>query len=323
MAKRKTGQPDEGEIKNALEGAGYPFEMRVYEQLRAGGMDPIFGCRARTDPDDATTIEIDIIGRAHVAYAREGVAPSVQILALIQAKKIHDGCIVGFLEKERTSGNTAGRVPTVGGLPSYRVLEAPNYNAHADMIVGPGGLHAGLEPLTNVPHCVQWTVAKRVDKPNEIRGEVRADHEKGTFEDLAGLVRASECLAREHSLFRLRGSKLAGPRPDMHVHMPTIVVDAPLYTYDVHSKTLEQTDWFSVTIAIDTFRGTQRRLIDVVSHAGVPSLIDAYQRVGARLKQTLESGLDQKLALYAAAQQSEFQEAEVRAALYEKVPPRS
>jgi hypothetical protein len=297
--------PSSEEVTAALEAAGYPFEIRLFDKLRTGGMDPVFGHRIKKDAEnESATTEIDVIARAHVCYPGKNLAVNVQLLALIQAKKIHAGGIVGFRDGVGpASCSSSSRVAVVGGLPCWGLLGA-RYNAHTELMTGAHGLHAGLLGF-QVPHCIQWTTVRRQQKGPHI-GEMRAEHEQGVFEDFASVVQASESMSRDISIFLLKRPDFDGSHLDLYLYQPTIFVDAPLWLYDATSKKLESTNWFSVGIAIDSSQGMIRREVDVVSVGGVDEFVAVYAGAGRALKAQLESGLDDQLALVGVAQHRAF-----------------
>lgn len=303
------------EIHQALEGAGYPLELRLYELLKEGGMDPRFGFRTKLADSDVVTREVDLLASRHICFPDTGreKATSALLTAVIQAKKIHDACVVGFRGSDQPLAQDlrSFRSSAMAGLPFWRALDDGQYDGHVgDEFYSERGLGAAFDHLSGAPVCIQWTVVKRVEK---YAGAARAEQEAGVFDDIATSVRACMFMARDFTRFVLTRSSISDLLPQLNFYVPVLIVDAPLRVYDAANQTLSSVDWFTARVTIDTCRGNTPALVDVVSASAVPALMKRFADAADALEQRLRAR-GANLALMGAAQFEHFKKDQIREA---------
>jgi len=260
---KPTGPPLPEEIQGALEAAGYPFELRVFSQLKARGMSPAFGLRMRVD-ETAETRELDI--RAH--RLTQG---SSALFALMQVKRLPEGALVGFLGEPPHKGWMRFQRARCGGTPSFWLSPATE-NMHGNIMTGDDGLGPAFDRFGVHPSCVQWCVVQRHrDKGRPLM----ADHPPGVWEDIATLVRAKTWTAFDTSTRHLREPLLHGA-VTLYFWFPALVIDAPLYTYEAGTRGLTPVERLTLSVSVDTVNGVAAEYVDVVSLRGLDSLVDDY-----------------------------------------------
>ncbi len=287
-----SGTPTPDEIRASLEMAGYPFEIRITEWMRINGMNPQYGWRLPVD-GDGTTRELDIIGGLQVSFSdpsRDQRLASVGFEALVQAKRLNEGAFVGF--SDEPVAPTSPRL-TVGGWPSFRMLEADPRSLSGEPTTAMLALGNVFDPLNAAPYCVQWAVAHRTKQH-----DVRSDHEPGVFDDLQMLVNAAWQRMHGYTMFVLNRPAGAWSQPDMRFALPTLVLDAPLYFYNVHKKQLIATDRLTLQMTVETLRGLRTSIVDIVTEQGLPEWRTAYDASLERLKDALLKGDAPRLASF-------------------------
>jgi len=290
---KSSGPPTTNEITDALEAAGYPFELRVYRQFEDAGMDPVFSFRYRADEVSQYTKEIDVLARLHARqqYSDGKYAPTATttLLFVAEIKRLHRAAFVGFRGEAPTlhQRRCERAAPTVG-LPSWQVPGVPYDNAN-DLLIGAGGAAECFDPVNDRPYCVQWATVKP-DKKNE---RFEAVHDEGSAEDLQRLIRSSMLLARETALhmldFGVRTAETQALCPEMTFYWPLFVVDAPLHVYDPANRSLVETDWFTLRVGTDLSGKAYYRPIDVVSASGLATIITHYKLTRDRLADWLKT----------------------------------
>lgn len=289
MAQRnvQSGPLTDQEIAVGLEAAGYPLELRIFEELRDRGMDPVFGFRSKVEDGDVPTKDIDILAREHIVIQRANGSPAfAQLKAMIAVKKIHDGAFIGFTSTEPpTSAEIRSLRARVGGLPHWRAIPQEGFDAYGEHFHGADGIGATLEGLHAGPICIQWTVVKRSEKHN---GEARADQEKGVYDDVATTIRSSAIQARDVTLHLLSLGRDQS-KPNLHFFFPTLVLDAPLRTYDPTTRTLTSVDALAVKVVMDTHLGVTPVLVDVVSSTALQAFVERYRAAGKAMRAWLEA----------------------------------
>lgn len=283
----QSGPLTDQEIAAGLEAAGYPLELRIFEELRAQGMAPVFGFRSKVEDGDVPTKDIDILAREHIVVQRENGSPAfAQLKAMIAVKKIHDGAFVGFTStKPPSSAEIRALRARAGGLPHWRAIPQDGFDAYGDHFHGPEGIGATLEGLHGGPICIQWTVVKRSEKHN---GEARADQEKGVYDDVATTIRSSAIQARDVTLHLLSLDRDQS-KPNLHFYFPTLVLEAPLRAYDPTTRTLTSVDALAVKVVMDTHLGATPVLVDVVSSTAIQAFVERYRGAGKAMKAWLET----------------------------------
>lgn len=295
--KMSSRPPTEAEIVDALESAGYPFELRVYREYEAAEMDPVLSFRCRADEDDPQTKEIDVVARLHARqqYPDGQYTPTatVSLLFFTEVKKVHQGAFVAIRgadpsQHERRVQRTAPAI----GLPCWQVSDVP-YDSAGDLLIGTGGLAECFDPMNARPYCVQWATVKT--HKSEKRFE--AAHDNGCSEDFQRLIRSTTLLARDNTLhlldFGVRTHGQQALNPTTMFYWPLLVLDTPVYTYDPATRKLEPNDWITLSVGADLGGRAYHRPIDVVSAAGLATIIEAYKRTRDRIGQWLETNARQ------------------------------
>jgi hypothetical protein len=175
------------------------------------------------------------------------------------------------------------------------------------------GIVSAMRAFDDVPYCIQWTVTRRLSKGAS--SLVMSSHDDGVFDDISTLVKACVLMARERTRDRLGLSKAALPLPDLHFYQPTLILDAPLFLYNVRARSLTKTNWLVVKVAIDTIAGTTRRIVDVLHRDALADLVKRYRAVGDALRTNLESSAS-GLRMYAFAQHEAFNATQKRRRAY-------
>jgi hypothetical protein len=301
-----SGPPSANEIKEALEGSGYPLELRVFAELKELGMDPVFGQRVRID-ESPRTKELDILASKEVMFSQPERQRSARasLRLFVQVKRFPEGAIVGFVSEPPSESELRSLRSRVAGLPSCGVHPADTGAAAA--LLAP--IVAAFEPLNEGPFCSQWAVVRR-SRSGGAKPPFACDHEDGAFEDMATLVQAGLLAAREYTTFRLTNPD-ANPLPDLHFYLPTLVVSGPAFVYDVASRDLREVDRFLLLVAIDAMGVPQRGLIDVVSAGALRSLVARYDSVASAVDPALRTNA-RHLAEVGYAQADAFKTSEPR-----------
>lgn len=263
------------EILDALENEGYPFELRVYKQLESWALEPFFGSRLAAGPDDTSVRETDVIASASLDIFRGTDTPAglLDVMFVIEAKKIHKGAFVAFAADSGAPASVAEHVSTIGGWPSYGVLRAVDQNDFDLFFDRKDTLGSCFAPLVHdVPLCIQWSVPRRI--PRDKHGRLfAADHPPGVADDLLGTMQTAAKLTH-NSTFTTADAKVG--LPFMTIALPVLVLDAPLYWYDVDDKTLEQTERLVLRVSGDTVLDrSDSRLVEIVTLDGLKQLVDA------------------------------------------------
>jgi hypothetical protein len=288
------------EIVSALESSGYPFEVALYQQFSAAGMNPELGQRFRVrDPalggDGLVSREIDVIARV---FAGSGVGlnlVSAGITPLIEAKKLNEPIrLVGILTPPPEPDQLKRWRAKFHGCPSFGVL--PKDGTNAPLFLNSPGIGDSLAPFLDAPYCAHWAVVRRKDKGSTSQAFASGDtgDENVRIHDgFQTLVAAATWLERVASENLQRAPVSVVPVPALGVHLPTLIVHTPtLHLYDPATKTLTDTDWFTLSKSYEIDGEVVHRLIDVVSHDGVAALI-------ARCKQACKALLELMLANHA------------------------
>ena len=120
--KKLAWPPSAEEIVRAVENAGYPLELRISRALKKRGFEPAMPFRSRFD-DHTGTREIDLLAslRYDLPFEEAGqkCRASFALRLFIQAKRLHQGLIVGLRGPGRTKGELRLLRATMGGLPSW------------------------------------------------------------------------------------------------------------------------------------------------------------------------------------------------------------
>ncbi len=282
MAKRKEDVAKSGDIKPheaqaALEAAGYPLEMRLYHHLSRAGFTTRFGERARLDA--TTTKEIDVVAQLSfsASYPENGHDRRGQLIVqvFVQAKKLHDACFTGMPGESRGHADARmGRVPRVGGLPSARVVLGQDLKR---LLFPPGNLLEPLDRLNDAPWCIQWSVTKRRPKDNE--RPYLTHHDEQVYEDLATLVRATAVRLQSISVRQLEKGLNGDPMPVLVLAMPVLVVETPLYTYDVATGAIEIVDRLTLDLNVDHGAWVLNQAVEVVTPAGFDRMTQRWKEL--------------------------------------------
>jgi hypothetical protein len=269
---RQSGPPQQSELLEALEAdSGYPLEVRVWEIFRDAGLYPNFGKRARVSEDPSVTKEIDLVAqRASVDHNSRARG---ETWFYVQCKKLREGGIVGFsyppsvsmglMQRRFARTHLSGRPD--GTIPSEHWIR------NRDVVVGDAGLGAAFDALNEAPFCIQWCVAYR-----DGQGRVQLGQEHRVWEAIADTVRACCWAERE---VRLAYEQDDGLTPALFLHLPILVIDAPLWTYDVAQKVLTPTESLAVVVSVDTsFAGVHSSVVDIVTATGLPTYVGKQKR---------------------------------------------
>ena len=164
-------------------------------------------------------------------------------------------------------------------------------STHQNLVCGDAGFGPALDILGRAPFCIQWCVARR--KPNQPL-EIVVDHHEPVWTDINTLVRAVTKLAYDMTRIEMQ-QRMASKEPlklmSLRFFCPTLVVDAPLYTYDVETKTLTTVERLTTFVSADTCQGMRSRLVEVVTADGLDSFLDDVKAAGARMGQKLQPAI--------------------------------
>ena len=274
-ARQRSGEAiTQPQILSALKRSGYPFEIEILISLERHGLDPVNGFRFRVadgptrpsrgepeEPVSALTREIDTMASVHAGKVVPAVAEAVggpvsaRLVAMIEAKSLPlSEAFVAFPVKPPGAQALRGARTRFAGAPCLGPL--PGYDEA--MSVAPV-LSAALDPLNDVPCCIQWAVVE------EAKGEHTANHPPRWAAALWNLMRMIHYHARETTEFLL-GRDDADARVDFHE--PTLFVKTPcLYLFDVPSNTLTPTQHLVLSQYVEVPGGVQQlRLVNVVAY---------------------------------------------------------
>jgi len=280
--------PTSEEIADALEAAGYPLELRVYRQFDDAQMAPVLSFRYRADEADPHTKEIDVLARLNAGgkfVDGEHQAPAtISLWIPTEVKRVHNGAFVGIRGKDPSKLQRRHERSVAAGVPSWKVLGS-RYDTARDVFIGDGGIAESFDLVNERPYCVQWATVKADKSERRFAGT----HDVGCADDLQRLVRSSALLAREitNRFLQFNVEGVATVCPDVTLLWPLLVVDAPLYVYDPAERSLHQTEWFTLRVGADLGGRPYEQPIDIVSAAGVPTIISKYLATGQRLSEWL------------------------------------
>jgi hypothetical protein len=290
---KPSGPPLPQQVQAAVEAAGYPVELRVFNRLKVREMSPAFGLRMRVDETEETR-EIDI--RAHRLTKRTS-----GLLALIQVKRLPEGAFVGFLGEQPSPGWIRFQRARCGGAPSYWISPAQD-NSHGRIMTGDEGFGPAFDRFGEHPTCAQWCVVQR-QKDRE--RPFFADHHTRIWEDLATLVRAKTRSGHDISNRYLR-DELQENFVNLYFWFPALVVDAPLYTYDVGTQVLAPVERLTLSVSVDTFAGVVNEYVDVVTLGGLESLVDDYIATARDLEERMTDYIEKVLLAVAKRQREDL-----------------
>jgi len=144
------------------------------------------------------------------------------------------------------------------------------------------------------------------------RRDLLADHPQGVWEDLAILLRAKARDAHDASSRYLRNSA-----SDASVHLffwfPTLVLDAPLYTYDVQTGELASVERLTLNVSVDTFNGVFDDYVDIVTVAGLDSLVTDYNEAAEDIARRMTNHVETVLLAVARNQAENLRNADLAA----------
>ncbi|HVY32581.1 MAG TPA: hypothetical protein VHB79_38855 [Polyangiaceae bacterium] len=279
------------QIVDALESSGYPFEVALYQQFAAAGMDPTLGQRFRVrDPerggDGLVSREIDLVARVRETTAVVDHVMSAGITPLVEAKKLQEPLrLVGILIPPPERNQLVAWRAKFHGCPSFGIL--PKDGSHAPLFLNSPGIGDSLAPFLDAPFCAHWAVVRRKDKgpnyPPFASGDT-GDENVRIHDGLQTLVAATTWLEREASEHLQSVGVAVSPVPALDSFMPTLAVHTPtLHLYDPVTRTLSDVHWFTVSKTFEVDGEIIHRLIDVVTHAGIAALIDRCKQAGKAL----------------------------------------
>lgn len=284
----------EADIITALEGSGYPFELKLYRQFAKADMDPTLGQRfMMRDPsepgDGLASREMDLLARWHRSAPMNGYSVGAITTLVMEAKKVHDPIrIIGILGPKPEDHQHAAWRARFHGCPSYGVL--PGSERYSEVFLHRDGVASCLTPLLSGHFCAHWAAARRKKGTYQPFAAGETGDEDARLHDslhtLAALTRRLEVEASQY----LHGVGVdVNPLPSLGLYLPTLIIDTPtLYTYDVDNRVLAKTNWFTLAKSYDVHGQIVHRLIDVVCAGGVPELIQRTKAVGDQLFERMQ-----------------------------------
>jgi hypothetical protein len=237
--------------------------------------------------------EIDLTASVDQILARAGRTGAIGLQSFIAAKRLHSpGRFVGVAGADlEFDAQLRLRSRRIDGVPSYGVTLASNDRIHA-VVNAQDGLASAFEPFVSAPVCVHWTIASRRKED----GKPWATGERPFWEDFDTIVRATVKLAESTSVMMLRHR--VGHALEMRFMVPTMIVDTEhLLVYSPISHVLSEVDWRVLRRRFEVGGAVVDRLVDVVSVAGVPAMIERYRSTGERVRAALERNFDQLLEI--------------------------
>lgn len=268
---KPSGPVTDAELVQIITASGFPLEFRLFHKLTDEGMDPIYGHRFSVGDE---TKEVDLLASVGEFVTQNERIIDIRLSSLMAAKKLHaPACVVGFLgEQPTTSEYRLGRV-RIAGLPSFNIGfgggSTPPY------VSEPGGFAEAIDPMCDVPVCVQWGSVTEKSNRREL------DHPAPIFEDFEILVSASINLERE--LTEVMLSSDSGYRQVIYV--PVLILDTPdLILYDVKQNQLSRVGWFVLKLNLEFEGRMVSRYIDVITETHFPKYIEKLKEAHARLR---------------------------------------
>ena len=257
------------DIEEALRSSGYPLEVELAADLKESGFIPALGRHLLVNAEAREYSEIDIVAE------RVETTGDIQVGSrlLLQVKRLADNrAFVGVRGEQPSGSNNLSERLQIAGSPST-VLAAQEYMALFH--VGKEGLQNALQPLQQLPICVHWAVAYRKGKHVPW-----ASGDPEFMRDLESLVRARREDGLEFSSYC--SSKLQVPV--LSLVTLALVIDGPLYLYDVATKTAESVGMLTIDQAFGTREGPLFAMIDVVSRAACRTYLKLCLDVDDRLR---------------------------------------
>jgi len=276
--------------------SGFPLEVRTASTCHDVGLDTVWSW-AYPDPSTGKSREIDVVATKH-AHAPPSIHPelggSLTLHFLIECKRA-DGLVIFRSHPNEIIQDRHYFDSVYQGSPKH-VWPGEERGVFGNRIPVSGWLEIGslFWPWPDVVGA-QYAFLSRRDKQRRNGGFKVAD--QGTYSRLQGLQAAVEALPT------MRGSDVKIPskehwRPmDMNLVVPLVVVDAPIFSYDItsDSKTspvnhaaLSLTEWSSE-------RWVQLR-VDVVRESHLRQFLDAtlnnFEELAARVME--HAGLFQR-----------------------------
>lgn len=283
------------DVRDALEKAGYPYELRLYEKFRELSFDPSLSQRF-IPGEGEPSVEIDLMAR-WMGGLRD-FAGHVHLTAVIEAKKL---------------GSRKAFVGIRGEQPSehdYRVTRGrftgrPHDQGSRAMVqLAFGGreeIGRALDPLNAVPTCRHWAIVrdgtdKSVKPPREVPMAERDDDLRNS---LRALLAVSTWLDEQHAIDPTRGSDRM---LRITLHIPTLVICGGdpgdrLFVYDAKTREAQPTRWLVLDEAYEIRGRIEHRYVDVIVESEVDAMVDRYRRVGAALVEACNEKLDNLRAL--------------------------
>ena len=283
--------PNDADVIDALEKAGFPLELRIFRAFEQEGFDPVMPFRSRIDSERRTK-EIDVLGALNhpgsFVEAGEVLASRIALKVFVQAKRLHDQVVVGLRGPVRDDYGLRVARSHVAGLPSWGT--GVGRDLAQNLVIGQGGFVEAFAPLTEAPQCVHWSTVRLLNKDG---WHYRAEHEAGFAEDLQTLIGAMIWQEREWSTYLLDNVATGNIKLTINCMFlqPLMVVDAPICVFDsvAGGNRLVPVDWLTVHVGDDIDGEVVHRSVDVVSEAGLGAMIQRYRSVFEHLKVTAET----------------------------------
>ena len=94
---------------------------------------------------------------------------------------------------------------------------------------------------------------------------------------------------------------------------PTLVLDAPLYTYDVQTGELASVERLTLNVSVDTFNGVFDDYVDIVTVAGLDSLVTDYNEAAEDIARRMTNHVETVLLAVARNQAENLRNADLAA----------
>jgi hypothetical protein len=268
-----------GEIRQAIEASGYPFELQVYREFKAGGFSPGLGLRFDTGGEKFKEIDVHATRAGAALVPGRDVVVQASLRILVAAKKLQGNDVfVGVMGERPGRPQHLAELCHISGSPSNYLPRMSNEAMH--LLVGQdGSLAEAIAPLLPPPFCVHWAIANRKQKDGRTWIPWAAGDEN-FIDDFKSLTRARH----EACLRFTRYMSLEARGYCVDLELLAMAVDAKhLFTYNPETRALHRTPLLTLHQMHDTAGGGPRAsMIHVVTRAGLSSFVGICRDVHER-----------------------------------------